>query len=606
MATGGITAESILGSIIQGHLECSICHTRYQEPKMLDCSHSFCLRCLQELKKSQKPKDDKIRCPLCQRETILPEGGVAKLTTNYGLISLVEEVTKQEQLLKGEVSKVICQACDEENEAISHCADCELLLCQDCQKAHQRFNAMKSHKITPLSEAKHPKASKKSDCEIHTNRELSLYCNTCEKLICKQCVATNHNENTHCFFDLDTAFDMCMEDAHKGNLNYKTKTSVKIARSCQTVRQKLTAKLAETNSQISKIVQEKLGQIRREEKQLRINALATYRRKDKRLAEMEFAEQAKKMVGSETTKANKLELLKLRQDLLHDYRDVVEEQSEDVTHDISFLSLKENRESVSLGKLLTEEKWALATEISQVTGNFIAAFSTGDMVVADNNSRSITKLSPNGEVLYVLSRNTVEDFVAMAVNKDDHLILLTQHAVEFFSKDFQLLHQFKTQYYHAFPTGLAVDDDNLIALAYKTGQECVKLFRPSDGYYINSLEAPKIDKHFTISNKQFTYTNREKNLLASVDFQGNKRFVVELKENFTPRGVCCDKVGDIYILMVHELAQSCPEIHKYNMKGNFIKSFSITWDSGPCDITYTPDNKLAVICTECVLIYQRV
>ncbi|XP_022083522.1 E3 ubiquitin-protein ligase TRIM33-like [Acanthaster planci] len=201
-----MTVESVLGSIIQGHLECSICHTCYQEPKMLHCSHSFCLKCLQELKQSQHLNDDKVTCPLCKRETTLPEGGVDKLNTNYTLIALVQEVVKQEQLLQDEGSMVMCQACDESNEAISCCMDCGHYLCQECKKAHQRLAALRTHKVTSLAELSEAMMAKPvstksyiSMCDNHPSQELCFYCNSCEQLICKICSSSGHKEPVHSF-----------------------------------------------------------------------------------------------------------------------------------------------------------------------------------------------------------------------------------------------------------------------------------------------------------------------------------------------------------------------------------------------------------------------
>ncbi|XP_033624476.1 uncharacterized protein LOC117287940 isoform X2 [Asterias rubens] len=94
----GVSTDPLLSKVILGHLECSICCTRYNQPKNLDCSHSYCLKCLQELKKTQNPDTNKLKCPLCQKETILPLDGVTGLQSNYLLIALVEEVNKQEQL----------------------------------------------------------------------------------------------------------------------------------------------------------------------------------------------------------------------------------------------------------------------------------------------------------------------------------------------------------------------------------------------------------------------------------------------------------------------------------------------------------------------------
>ncbi|XP_022111727.1 E3 ubiquitin-protein ligase TRIM71-like, partial [Acanthaster planci] len=506
MATG-VTAESVLDSIIQGHLECSICHTRYQEPKMLHCSHSFCLKCLQELKQSQHLNDDKVTCPLCQRETTLPEGGVDKLNTNYTLISLVEEVTKQEQLLKCERSiVVICQSCDEENEAISRCMDCEQYLCEKCHMAHLRLAALNLHTITSVTELKESASStvpKKdaSRCEIHPSKELCFYCNTCEMLICKACATSNHKEPIHMYIDLKTTVDTCLKDARdKIGEAYRVDAYVNISGSWRSLRDRLGVMLGETNDLISQTAERKIRQIRHEEKQLKQIAKATYRKKDKTLAEMEVAEQTVKMVDREITDANRREILKSREDLLHDFKDVTEDSANEMTNDLSFIGFKQDYDDVRLGKVLDKEQWKLF-KTSKILGDFISTFSTGDIVITNTSNAKIVTLSPQLTVLKV--DNNTEELSSISVNEFDQLITLSGPRVTVLNKDFQSLSQFspgKEADTDGKPSCLAVDDNNLIAVGYKD-KEQISLHNP-DGSIIRALPAPMIDSYMTISNQQ--------------------------------------------------------------------------------------------------------
>ena len=49
-------------------LECPICFDQYINPKILPCSHTFCLRCL-------IPSNRKIKCPICRAEHLVPSAG---------------------------------------------------------------------------------------------------------------------------------------------------------------------------------------------------------------------------------------------------------------------------------------------------------------------------------------------------------------------------------------------------------------------------------------------------------------------------------------------------------------------------------------------------
>ncbi|XP_071805547.1 uncharacterized protein [Asterias amurensis] len=84
---------------IEDSIECSICTHRFRQPKWLNCFHTFCLQCLQEICKNQRPPSNKLPCPLCRQETIL-NGNVSDLPDNLDMKNLVNNFTQQENVLK--------------------------------------------------------------------------------------------------------------------------------------------------------------------------------------------------------------------------------------------------------------------------------------------------------------------------------------------------------------------------------------------------------------------------------------------------------------------------------------------------------------------------
>ncbi|PAA71116.1 hypothetical protein BOX15_Mlig025203g1 [Macrostomum lignano] len=56
-------------------LECGVCLDEIQEPRALDCLHSFCLRCLRGLPGADQAR---LSCPHCRRVTRKQPGELEK------------------------------------------------------------------------------------------------------------------------------------------------------------------------------------------------------------------------------------------------------------------------------------------------------------------------------------------------------------------------------------------------------------------------------------------------------------------------------------------------------------------------------------------------
>ena len=94
-----------------------------------------------------------------------------------------------------------CDECGDDNDpVVALCVDCELYLCQDCNKVHSKKN--KTHDIVSLrlvtgEEGAGQPTRKVLYCPNHQKNELDYYCNTCDKIVCLYCTVKDHVGHTH-------------------------------------------------------------------------------------------------------------------------------------------------------------------------------------------------------------------------------------------------------------------------------------------------------------------------------------------------------------------------------------------------------------------------
>ncbi|XP_033125224.1 tripartite motif-containing protein 2-like, partial [Anneissia japonica] len=136
MATSKL--DQFLENVDDKVLECTICFKRLQNPKSLNCLHSFCLACLEDWVKTK----GQLSCPTCSKLYPIPEGGLQKLPPNTFLNNLLETI---EQFSERDQMK--CSVCEKDEQVKYYCQDCRQYLCSTCSDQHKKFKAMVNHKL---------------------------------------------------------------------------------------------------------------------------------------------------------------------------------------------------------------------------------------------------------------------------------------------------------------------------------------------------------------------------------------------------------------------------------------------------------------------------
>ncbi len=146
-------------------LNCSICLDTYTDPKLLQCFHTYCTKCLIPLVVRDRQGQLTLTCPACRQVSTIPPNGVRGLQSAFQINELMK-------------------------------------IRDDLKKAENPIPGVEGD-VTTLQAAK----KNTSYCSEHAGKELELYCENCNELICWKCAFKGGKLHDHNSDPLDEAFD---------------------------------------------------------------------------------------------------------------------------------------------------------------------------------------------------------------------------------------------------------------------------------------------------------------------------------------------------------------------------------------------------------------
>ena len=182
---------------------CGFCSGLYLDPRMLQCLHSFCSKCLKRILEEQG-SGTSLKCPTCKKPTtIIPKGNVTALPKDLRK-SYEAEVAQIASKMQSK-EETDCDQCVDPSSgpAVSFCVNCCDFLCKACAKHHKTWRKTLNHDVQPISGSKlgsNLRAAKPLDniphkpmyCQLHEDETLKFFCETCCSLICRDCMAIEH------------------------------------------------------------------------------------------------------------------------------------------------------------------------------------------------------------------------------------------------------------------------------------------------------------------------------------------------------------------------------------------------------------------------------
>ena len=197
---------------LEDQLTCAICLDTFKDPKLLQCFHVYCKDCLQRLVITDRQGQLSLRCPTCRQSTLLPPAtGVSDLQPAFYIHHLFEIQDALEKVKAPQ--KVLCTKCNKNRPATSYCRDCGKYTCATCTAIHSDWDDFAEHEVVALeqleSKVKQLDSLKKVTlyCSLHKGKELELYCETCEELICHNCTVNKHCRPEHKYDLVDDTFE---------------------------------------------------------------------------------------------------------------------------------------------------------------------------------------------------------------------------------------------------------------------------------------------------------------------------------------------------------------------------------------------------------------
>ncbi|XP_038056004.1 tripartite motif-containing protein 2-like [Patiria miniata] len=634
-------AKTVLDKISHGHLECPICCCLFKDPKMLDCLHSFCLNCLEEMMSKQKPEAEKITCPICRRGTQVPDGGLQSLSSSFFLSSLVDEVKQQEAVLGESSAPTTTCDCGEGKEATWRCLDCSDNLCQECWKAHGRLKHTKEHQIISLGdwqESKMPPAEHSKPitrmCTIHHDHPLCFYCDTCDTLICSMCAALDHRSAEHNFLKIDDLIRSFRSEV--GNILQKFEKSRQhfksTEKSIEHARKRLQKKVAQARSDIDAKAEAEITKIRNKAKLLtdKVNEIGQERDSEYEKAlthnheQMERADQTIAAVNDLMSQADDFELLEFKPKVMHNLEYQKELKFEPANHGPSFIGVRchDVVSDADLGEVCVSEKWQLKEEFGrQGTGDgefqfatAVACFGNGDIVVTDTDLERLSLFSSTGRYKTSVAkgdlRHQLEAPVCIAVTHDDLLFVTDKKKVKVFDTEFYFVREFTPSAddvngrSKSDLAAVAVDSQR-VAVADR-GRKVISVHN-LDGSLIASISNSMVMIFSAISNFGcLVFTNFWDQSLQCVDFKGKEMFSVKTLMNgkaAKPAGVLSNDDETIYVT-VHSGKRGGTEVQRYDSNGTFVATVAQRMHN-PLGMAFTPTGDVIVADVYSVKIFER-
>ena len=154
--------------------------------------------------KQETKKKGEITCPQCRKTHAIPEGGLTEFLTDFIASHEIEvKMLKSPSTARNPRDGRLCGECEQRAPIESYCCDCQHFLCRDCLPIHKKFKSFRGHRAVPIQnlDAATLQSSQTQYCTKHKSEPLKLFCDTCQKVVCRDCILVDHRQHDYTFVE---------------------------------------------------------------------------------------------------------------------------------------------------------------------------------------------------------------------------------------------------------------------------------------------------------------------------------------------------------------------------------------------------------------------
>lgn len=181
MATAAVTSSSTATE-----RECPICAEPFSQPKLLQCGHILCAKCLLQWLE----KNPNASCPTCRGSLAVKNG-----QTPQAIVDSLLQDDSLNALCMADRVLIGPHACEIHSGIVAtdFCLVCSEKYCHMCSEAHQKMKMSQDHKIVALSatSAQEIAAFYLTFCSSHPNSKVAMFCKNHGTAHCLKCESSH-------------------------------------------------------------------------------------------------------------------------------------------------------------------------------------------------------------------------------------------------------------------------------------------------------------------------------------------------------------------------------------------------------------------------------